>query len=173
MKTTRILAIAIAFVGFAVVASAQPRAIGARIGYGVDFSYQHGLGNNMIQLEVGVPAFHGISGACTYDWIDPFGTSVPWNERGEWHWYMGVGGAGGWFWGYRYYGYYSGGSGYVGAALRIGIEYDFWFPMQLSIDWRPVFGPLLYSDGSGNTAATFYTGGLYADGIALGIRYKF
>lgn len=170
MKTARILAIAIAFVGIAVVANAQPRAIGARIGYGVDFSYEHSLGNNMIQLEVGLPGFYSIAAACTYDWIDPFGTSVPWNEKGEWHWYMGVGGAAGYYWGARYWG--AGDAGFVGVAGRIGIEYDFWFPFQLSLDWRPVFGPYLYNYGSG-VSASFHTAGLYEGGIALGIRYKF
>lgn len=29
---------------------------------------------------------------------------------------------------------------YVGAAGHIGIEYDFWFPFQLSLDWRPNIG---------------------------------
>ncbi|MCQ2345651.1 MAG: hypothetical protein MJZ82_02665 [Paludibacteraceae bacterium] len=172
MKKLRILAIAIAFVGFAAAANAQPRAIGGRIGYGVDFSYQHSVGENMVQLEVGLPGFYSIAAACTYDWIDPFGATVPWNQRGEWHWYMGVGGAGGYFWGYRLWGYYGGDAGFIGVAGRFGIEYDFWFPLQLSLDWRPVVGPYLYGDGV-NTYADYYVGGLYEGGIALGVRYKF
>ncbi|MCQ2347617.1 MAG: hypothetical protein MJZ65_00325 [Paludibacteraceae bacterium] len=79
-------------------AAAQPRAIGANLGYSAGFSYQHGFGEkNMLDVAVNVPFIYGfgIGGSVTYDWIDPFGTSVPWNQRGEWHWAMGVGGAGG------------------------------------------------------------------------------
>lgn len=142
-------------------AAAQPRAIGANLGYGAAFSYQHSLGDaNMIDLAVEVPAFMGIGASCTYDWIDPFGTSVPWNEKGEWHWYMGVGaGAGMYGW--------NAALGYVGAVGHIGIEYDFWFPMQLSVDYRPNIGAYF-----GKGVAGFNVDGLYT-GISLGIRYKF
>ena len=37
----------------AVAVNAQKRAIGARLGYGADFSYQHNMGEkNMLELEV-------------------------------------------------------------------------------------------------------------------------
>ena len=158
-----------------VMAYAQPRAIGANIGANFGFSYQHGFGDaNMLDVAVFCPwaAGHaykyggntwGIGGIVTYDWIDPFGATVPWNEKGEWHWYMGVGASGGvynfdvpvWF---------------VGAAGHFGIEYDFWFPMQISIDYRPVIGITGASDVS--ETIDFDRGGLLA-GISLGIRYKF
>ena len=83
-------------------AAAQPRAIGANLGGGIGFSYQHGFGEaNMLDVAVYTPIASGqgkawgISGVVTYDWIDPFNAPVPWNEKGEWHWYMGVGGGGG------------------------------------------------------------------------------
>ena len=146
-----------------VMAYAQPRAIGARLGYGAQFSYEHQLGQNMISLEVGVPGFSLLEAACTYDWIDPFGATVPWDQKGEWHWYMGVGGAGG------VYNFTSPVVGYVGAAGHFGIEYDFWFPLQLSIDFRPTLGAMFAYNGSG--AAFGYD--VYASGLGLGIRYKF
>ena len=47
------------------MAYAQPRAIGGRLGYGAEFSYEHGLGSgNMISLEVGAPGFAGLEVAC-------------------------------------------------------------------------------------------------------------
>lgn len=153
----------IAFMAIAGVAyaAAQPRAIGANLGYGIDFSYQHSLGEaNMIDLSVNVPFFNGIGATCTYDWIDPFGTSVPWNEQGEWHWYMGVGAGAGMY-------NFSAPVGYVGAVGHIGIEYDFWFPMQLSLDYRPNIGVAF-----NKSAAAFNVDGLIS-GITLGIRYKF
>lgn len=149
---------AIASVAFV---NAQPRAIGVNLGYGAGFSYQHGFGSaNMLDVAVDIPLFQGIGGTVTYDWIDPFNAPVPWNNKGEWHWYMGVGGTVG------MYGWSNPGW-YVGAAGHIGIEYDFWFPFQLSLDWRPNIGVC----GVGGDVA-FNTWGLYS-GIALGVRYKF
>ena len=146
-----------------VMAYAQPRAIGGRLGYGAEFSYQHALGtSNMVQLEVGVPFFSYLEAACTYDWIDPFNAPVPWDKRGEWHWYMGVGGSGGFV-------FPTGeipGTWYAGVAGHIGIEYDFWFPFQLSLDWRPSIGV------AGNNGIGFNIPGLWG-GLQLGVRYKF
>ena len=156
-----------------ITAYAQPRAIGANLGANFGFSYQHGFGEaNMLDVAAYVPwaaGFYGggiawgIGGIVTYDWIDPFGATVPWSEKGEWHWYMGVGGAGGFFFGTT--------SGYVGAAGHFGIEYDFWFPMQLSVDYRPVIGVGI-ATADGVTGVGFNTGGLY-EGITIGIRYLF
>ena len=139
---------------------AQPRAIGGRLGAFNGISYQHGFGDkNMLEVElgwsvdgrtdfwrnVGGVQTHGrtwgttVQAAATYDWIDPFNAPVPWNEQGEWHWYLGVGGAGGYGWNANTYvaGVGNVGNawnwGYIGAAGRIGIEYDFWFPLQLSL----------------------------------------
>ena len=148
-------------------AYAQPRAIGANLGSGLGFSYQHGFGEaNMLDVAVSVPVLGGwgIGGKVTYDWIDPFGATVPWNEKGEWHWYMGVGGSGG------IYGF-NAPNWYVGAAGHFGIEYDFWFPLQLSLDWRPTIGVVgNHADNGGGIG--FNLLGLY-DGITLGVRYKF
>ena len=145
-----------------VMAYAQPRAIGGRLGYGAEVSYQHGFGeSNMLEVEVGVPGFACLEAAVTYDWIDPFNAPVPWNEKGEWHWYMGVGGAFQTTW-------TNPGVGFVGAAGRIGIEYDFWFPLQLSIDFRPTLGVAF---GYGGGVGFGYD--LYGAGLGLGIRYKF
>jgi hypothetical protein len=144
-----------------IAAYAQPRAVGINVGYGAAVSYQHGFGEaNMLDISVTVPQFEGIGAIVTYDWIDPFGATVPWNNKGEWHWYMGVGAAGG------IYGFQQP-FWYAGVAGQFGIEYDFWFPLQLSLDWRPNIGLVGINDAFG-----FNTAGLY-DGITLGVRYKF
>ena len=145
----------------AVAVNAQKRAIGARLGYGLDFSYQHNMGEkNMLEVDAGLPAFAGIEAAATYDWLFPISS---WKEAGSWNWYAGVGAGAGysWLWGWGNY-------GYVGVAGRLGIEYNFDFPLSLSLDWRPIFGPRF---GSGNIG--FYDGGLYYGAIAWGIRYRF
>ncbi len=150
--------------GFAVAAVAQPRAIGARLGWGADFSYQHSVGEkNMVNLEVGIPAFHGIQAAATYDWVFPI---TSWQEKGTWNWYAGVGAGVGFYWG----GY---GAMSAGVAGRIGVEYNFWVPVQLSLDWRPIVGPYFAFAGAGYSPVVgYHVGGLYS-GIALGVRYTF
>ena len=150
-------------------AVAQPRAVGVNLGYGVDVSYQHGIGaKNMVDMSLNIPMFNGIGAKVTYDWIDPFNTAVPWNNKGEWHWYMGVGGAAG------IYGFHAP-IWYAGVAGHIGIEYDFWFPLQLSLDWRPNIGLMGYTGDMGDYEGGrihFNGYGLY-DGISIGVRYKF
>ena len=180
------------------MAYAQPRAIGLRLGEFDGVSYQHGFGDsNMLEIEAGFNwgnwygnrmVFwenntqwymygHNVQLAVTYDWIDPFGATFPWEHKGEWHWYLGVGAAGGYGWyGWAYdnvSGVYVGGSGNWGFAAgvgRCGVEYDFWFPLQLSIDYRPTLGAGLFDGGSLGTQA-----GFYYDVLSLGFsaRYKF
>lgn len=149
-----------------VVAMAGPRAIGGRIGYGVEFSYQHGLNSgNMVSLDAGLAGINGIEAAATHDWI--FNITA-WDKKGSWNWYAGVGAAAG------VYELFTKDENlptrfYVGAAGRIGAEYNFWFPLQLSLDWRPVVGPHFTGDGT----IGFNAWGLYQGGLCLGVRYLF
>ena len=159
MKKSIILVaiLAIVSVGSAI---AQPRAIGANLGYGVDLSYQHSIGEaNMIDLSINVPFFEGIGATATYDWVNPFGAVIPWDYEGQWNWNLGVG-AGLGIYGFKAPAFYAGVVGHV------GISYDFWFPMQLSLDYRPNIGIV------GGEGLTFNTSGLYS-GITLGVRYLF
>lgn len=144
-----------------------PRAIGANLGGFVGFSYQHGLSNgNMIDLAASFVPFgaFGVSVQATYDWVNPFNTQIPWSQKGEWNWAMGCGLAGGVFFPGNGIG------GHVGAAGHVGVAYDFWFPLELSIDWRPEIGPAIITS-SGSTGVGFYTPGLI--GCTLGVRYLF
>ena len=157
MKKSILLIAILAFVGTA-AAIAQPRAIGLNLGYGVDLSYQHSLGEaNMIDLSVNIPAFAGIGATATYDWVNPFGTAIPWNEKGEWNWSLSVGA------GLGIYGF-NAPAFYVGAVGHVGVEYNFWFPLQLSVDYRPNIG---WNIGANH----FNTAGFY--GLTLGVRYLF
>lgn len=178
-----------------VAVMAQPRAIGLRGGLGAGISYEHQLGQNMLSVDaafLAVPARDftpGLEGVVTYDWINPFGTAVPWNKRGEWNWYMGVGAGVGAFLSSHIVSAPDGGqvvrdvnnNVFIGVAGRIGIEYDFWFPLQLSLDWRPLVGPgfNLYTQNTAGVVTDshmsmyYNTAGLVVGGIALGIRYKF
>ena len=146
---------------------AQPRAIGANVGYGASVSYQHSLGEaNFLDIAVEFPGFSGVGASCTYDWVNPFNTAIPWNEKGSWNWSLGVGAGGGVI-------FVPGGvGGYVGAVGHCGVAYDFWFPLQLSVDYRPNLGVVLASAYEGGTAAAFYGSGLFT-GISIGVRYRF
>ena len=162
----KLLLVAILAVAGIAAAVAQPRAIGLNLGYGLDVSYQHSLGEaNMIDLSVNLPFFDGIGAQATYDWVNPFNTAIPWNNKGEWNWSLGVGAGAG------LYGFDAMAAGlcvwYVGAVGHVGVSYDFWFPLQLSVDWRPNIGVAGFADGCG-----FNTDGLYS-GITLGVRYLF
>ena len=140
------------------ISMAQPRAIGARLGLGVSASYQHSLGENMLQADLDLNGWWGLGLAATYNWVFPI--------SGNWNWYAGVGGGAGFYW---YGGAWWGGSAcYVGVAGMIGVEYSFNFPLQLSLDWRPIVGP---SFGRGYVGFNMW--GLYAGSIGLGVRYKF
>ena len=156
----KFILVAIALLGAATLSYAQPRAIGARIGSGFEASYQHGIGEkNMISLDLGLPLAwgSGLEAAGTFDWLIPIKS---WEHKGEWNLYPGVGIGGGFynFWGPI---------GFVGVAARFGAEYNFWFPLQLSLDYRPIIG-VAFPGGP-----VFNTPGLWNGGIAAGVRYKF
>lgn len=194
----KILLLAVMAVASISLAVAQPRAIGGRLGYGVEFSYEHGFGeSNKLTLDAGFPGLFlngiGVEGVVTYDWINPFGAdfSKVWDKKGEWNWYMGVGaGLGGYLnldRSFAYEGYTAhhwSNNLFVGAAGRIGVEYNFWFPLQLAVDWRPLIGPNFHSetsyDNKGNkikdsssNSIGFNMAGLYMGGVALSVRYRF
>ena len=146
----KIILVAAMVLGFAVAASAQPKAVGVRGGYGIELSYQHTLGANFIEADLGLVG-HGFNVAATYNWnlVQP-----QWTNRGEWNVYAGPGAALG-----------VGGGVNIAVAGQVGLEYTFWFPLQLSIDIRPQIG--LWTGGG---HAGLYHGGWYP---ALGARYKF
>lgn len=142
----KLIAIAVAILCFAAVASAQPKAIGIRGTYGAELSYQHYTGPGFWEFDAGL--FNKMLDVCAiYDFIiAPIG---PLNL-------------------------YAGPGAYVamwpqdkdglllnaGAVGQIGLEYTFDFPLQLSLDWRPCF----------NFVNAF---GWSPYGAAFGIRYAF
>ena len=139
----KIILLAAMVLGFAVAASAQPRAVGIRVGYGVDLSYQHSMGANFIEADLGLESFANLNIAATYNFmIAEFGPGLKF--------YAGPGVALG-------FGNYLS----VGVAGQAGIEYDFDFPLQLSLEVRPQLGLVNQHFG---------IWGWYPH---LGIRYRF
>ena len=151
----KIILVAALVLGFAVAASAQPRAIGLRGGWGAEASYQHSFGADFLQADLGLNTFDSIHGSVVYNFMI---AQPSWTSRGEWGFYAGPGAAVGMKLGNSETdGYF-----HVAAAGMVGLEYTFWFPLQLSIDVRPQLG---YAFG----ANAFYWGVM----PSLGVRYRF
>jgi len=138
--------------------------LGDNDGFGAEVSYQRRLSNsNRLELDLGWRnrndyynnGYYGnddaIKLAGLYQWV--------WNIDGGFNWYAGVGGGFG-----SYNSDYNGvnDSGlFAFAAGDVGIEYNFDFPLQLSLDFRPEIGGNGYYENS------------YSSDIALGVRYRF
>jgi len=173
------------------VALAQPRAVGGRIGFGIGASYQHEFGDkNMLQVDLDVAGFYSIQATATYNWIFPISS---WSGPGSWNYYAGVGFGAGYAWwgdwvrwvsraygGAKFGGYGAGhGCGFVGVAGMIGVEYNFKFPMQISVDYRPIIGPCFYKKGVNydkkgkERNADYYYSGLVSSAISVALRYNF
>lgn len=120
------------------VTMAQPKAIGLRFGYNSEVSYQHSIGSNFIQLDAGTyHGFRGINFSPTYN----FSIAKPnWTSKGEWEWYAGPSLSTGYYFGYNSTVLYDNGHDdffYLGVGAMVGLSYTFWFPLQLSVDFRP------------------------------------
>lgn len=132
------------------VANAQPRAVGLKLGYGVEASYQHQIqGEDFIEATLGAYAFNTLDVSCTYNFMIE---KPQWTDRGEWGFYAGPGAALGF-----------GGNFHVAATGQVGLEYTFWFPLQLSFDLRPELG--IWA----NSGVGFY----WAITPTIGVRYRF
>tara|TARA_R110001632_G_scaffold189241_2_gene309781 strand:- start:708 stop:1178 length:471 start_codon:yes stop_codon:yes gene_type:complete len=152
-----LLAIAASFM-FILSANAQEiskNALGLRLGdndgFGGEVSYQRYLSdNNRLEFDLGwrdsknYDAFKLVG---LYQWVMPIDTNF--------NWYVGAGGGIGSFDGKDVDGTF------VLVAGDIGIEYNFDFPLLISLDFRPELG---FNDD--------YSDDVDFD-IALGLRYQF
>ena len=151
----RIILIAALALGVAFAAAAQPRAIGVRLGYGGEISYQHTLGGaNFVEANLGSLGFVGLDISATYNFMI---AQPNWTDRGEWGFYAGPGLSLGFGHNFNF-----------AIQGQVGLEYTFWFPLQLAIDLKPQIG---FWAGHGN--AGFFTEGLYGFAPSLSVRYRF
>ncbi len=159
MKKTVVLVVML-FVGlqFGFAQHISDHAIGLRLGQndglGTEISYQHGFSDkNRLEVDLGMRssnAFSAFKLVGVYQWI--------WELGNNFNWYAGAGaGLGSW----RSKAYDNSTGTFFFAAGDIGIEYNFDFPLQISLDARPEIG-----------SNTYYANNLGFD-IALGVRYKF
>ncbi|WP_158963693.1 hypothetical protein [Myroides fluvii] len=132
---------------------------GGNSGLGTEISYQRDLSrNNRLELDLGFRNnndYNATKITGIYEWV--------WNIEGNFDWYAGVGAAvGSYNYKYNYGGKRFKDNGTFGLVTgTVGIEYNFDFPLQISLDARPE----LYLNDS-------YRDGLYLD-FGLALRYKF
>ena len=122
----KVLAILVAAFAFVAVASAQPRAIGVRAGWGGELSYQHNAGAGFLEADLGFLANNGFYVTGIYDFIL--------GSAGICNFYAGPG---------AQLGFYNVGetSGFnAGIAGQLGVEFEIpSVPLNISLDWRPVY----------------------------------
>lgn len=160
-------------------AQAQPRALGGRLGAtGAEISYQHSFSSEQfLTLDAGLDLGYSISGrlggrvcgAYNFIWATP-----KWTKKGAWKIYAGPGLTTGWVDdraviknGEERANTFA--KGFMIAAVgQVGLEYNFPFPLQLSLEIRPSIG--IHLIGS---SLSFYDNGFLGFVPALGIRYNF
>lgn len=155
----KILFAAAIMLTFAFAASAQPRAIGGRLGYGLEASYQHTVHDaDFVEATLGLFSFNEVNATATYNFMI---AQPSWTDRGEWGFYAGPGAAVG-------VGFVPDATfASIAVAGQVGLEYTFWFPLQLSVDLRPKIGVAI------NDGAHFYAGGLFGFIPCISVRYRF
>ena len=148
----KIILIAAMVLGFAVAATAQPRAIGVKLGWGAEVSYQHSLGENFLEANLGLNNFNSLDVSAVYNFMI---AQPSWTSRGEWGFYAGPGAGVGLALGdVNYFA--------LSAAGMVGLEYTFDFPLQISLDFRQHIG--LGFGGHGVW---------YPSSVGLSFRYRF
>ena len=154
----RTFAVIVAILGLTFLASAQPKAVGVRIGNGIDLSYEQCLGGlNFLEFEGGLDGYNGNN--IHLDGVYNFMIATPdWTSAGSWGFYGGPGA------GLAIVNVpdSDGASVFAGVVGTLGLEYTFNIPLQISLDLRP---RLMF--GNNNV----WTDGIFSFGI--GVRYAF
>lgn len=137
-------------------AFAQPRALGVRLGTECQMSYEHSVGQDFLEVDMGYELIGLVNVAGAYNFMI---AQPQWTGKGTWGFYAGpaakVGGAGVGF--------------YVALGAQTGLEYTFDFPLQVSLDVRPTIGCAFISG-----VPSFYAGGAIFGGLpCLSLRYRF
>lgn len=178
----------------AAIAAGQPRSAGIRLGAtGLDAAYQHTMNaNQFIEGNIGLDFGYNANGKAGFKataiynfvWARP-----AWTQQGTWALYAGPGLSLGFVddmvpyeIGDAIQGYYDNGF-MLALAGQVGIEYNFDFPLQISIDIRPYFG-MHINDGRFRIPNTdtivkyekkigFYDNGLLGFVPSISVRYRF
>lgn len=158
----------------------QPKSVGIRMGYDIRAVYQHNInGSYFIEAGAGTSVSGGFNTGVMFNgYFHSFGNSA---ARFNLYWSAGftTGYMYDWFPVDLFDGYNftcrteEWDCGFMlGAVPGIGLECDFSFPLQLSVDIRPVIG-FHVGEFEGNSFANFYGNGLYGFIPSISVRYRF
>lgn len=155
MKKLLILAVAVMM---SAAAFAQPKSIGARFGYGAEITYQHTVGKNFIETDLGYNYARGYNVTAKYDFVV---AKPQWTSEGAWEFYVGPG---------IFVGSDFKDKPFIfGISAQVGLAYTFKIPLQLSVDIMPTGGLCV----GNSTGAAFNKDGLFGFVPTIGIRYCF
>ena len=154
----KFILIAALVLGVAFAAAAQPKAIGLRWGMNTEISYQHNLGGaNFVEANLGT----FLAGKPSFDISSTYNFMIAqpaWTSRGDWGIYAGPGLALG----------FNSWETHFAIQGQVGLEYTFWFPLQLAVDLKPQFGFEVR-----NRYTDFFFDGLYGFAPSFSVRYRF
>ena len=184
----------------AICAFAQPRSIGLRTGVsGFEADYQHIFAgkNQFLEANFGIDFGYnangkpGVKATALYNfvWARP-----AWTEKGSWALYAGPGLSTGYVNDMTVWKAENGVEirhaepriGFmVGICGQVGLEYTFWFPLQLAVDLRPTVG-IHVNEGISvpdpldptkeikyGSRVGFYENGLLGFAPTISVRYRF
>ena len=187
--------ITLCILGLCICSHAQPRAAGLRLGItGIEASYQHNMKKNQfVEGEFGLDYGYNMSGApgikatgiYNFIWAHP-----AWTNKGKWALYAGPGVSMGWVHDLVHFNveqeiaYFANHGFMLGICGQVGVEYTFWFPLQISLDLRPTIAMHVNSSSDYTNPITdkverysphvgFYDNGLLGFAPSISVRYRF
>ena len=143
-------------------AKSQPKSFGLRFGNDCQFSYEHnpGVSADFCEFDLGMQFYYGyavgLNAAAAYNFMI---AQPDWSEKGQWGFYAGPAAKLGYVWI----------GGYLAVGAQVGLEYEFPFPLQLSIDIRPVVGVAL----DGGSLSIYSADAILGSIPCLSVRYRF
>lgn len=158
----RFLLILIAALASVFIASAQPKALGLRVGMDCQLSYEHNMrgGSDFLEADLGVEFVYGyavgLNAAAGYNFMI---AQPEWTQKGQWGFYAGPAIKAGYLWI----------GGYLAVGAQVGLEYNFDFPLQLSLDIRPAAGVAF----EGGTCRLYGAEAILGSIPCLSLRYRF
>jgi hypothetical protein len=165
----RFVFILIAIFASVFVAKSQPKALGLRAGMDCQLSYEHNMTGDLqgaessgdfMELDLGVEFVYGyavgLNAAAGYNFMI---AQPEWTQKGQWGFYVGPAVKVGYLWV----------GGYLAVGAQVGLEYNFDFPLQLSLDIRPAAGVAF----EGGTCRLYGAEAILGSIPCLSVRYRF
>ena len=157
----RFIFILIAIFASVFMAEAQPKALGVRAGMDCQLSYEHGVSSgDFVEVDLGVEFIYGyavgLNAAAGYNFMI---AQPEWTQKGQWGFYVGPAVKVGYIWV----------GGYLALGAQVGLEYNFDFPLQLSLDIRPAAGIAF----EGGTCRLYGAEAILGSIPCLSVRYRF